>query len=167
MALSNKFGWLLLSTGNKSEVAVGYSTLYGDSCGGLALIGDVSKTMVYQLSQWINQQSEQQLIPTSTLTKPPSAELRPGQLDSDSLPDYDLLDSVLEGYIERHESPKELADKAGCSIDLVEKIISMVDRNEYKRQQLAPCLRVTSKAFGYGRRMPIAQHFDPSIVLKS
>jgi NAD+ synthase (glutamine-hydrolysing) len=160
MALSNKFGWLVLSTGNKSEVAVGYSTLYGDSCGGLAVIADVPKTDVYRLAHSINQRAGRELIPASSITKPPSAELRPGQLDQDSLPPYDVLDRILEGYVEQNLPFEELVAYSAADARTVARVLRMVDRNEYKRQQLPPNLRVTSKAFGYGRRMPIAQHFS-------
>jgi len=157
MALSNKFGYLLLSTGNKSEMAVGYSTLYGDMCGGLAVIADLLKTQVYEVSHWINRQSE--IIPFSTLAKPPSAELRPNQTDQDDLPPYEVLDDILALYIEEQLS---LAAIVGRGFDpaLVRRIITMVDRNEYKRRQAPPCLRITGKAFGLGRRFPIVQKFQ-------
>ncbi|MBN2432340.1 MAG: NAD+ synthase [Acidobacteria bacterium] len=157
MALSNKFGYLLLSTGNKSELAVGYSTLYGDMCGGLAVIADLLKTQVYEVSHWINRQQE--IIPRSTLTKPPSAELRPNQKDQDDLPPYEVLDDILSLYIEEQLS---LAAIVGRGFDpaLVRRIITMVDRNEYKRRQAPPCLRITGKAFGLGRRFPIVQKFQ-------
>jgi NAD+ synthase (glutamine-hydrolysing) len=152
MALSNKFGNILLNTSNKSEMAVGYGTLYGDMNGGLSVLGDVYKTDVYRLAQYIN--SKEEIIPLNIIVKPPSAELRPNQKDSDSLPEYDILDAVLYQYIEMQKSIEEIAilgfDKA-----LVEKIIHMVDFNEYKRYQTPPILRISSKAFGYGRKMPI------------
>jgi len=160
MALSNKHGRLVLNTGNKSEVSVGYCTLYGDMVGGLGVIGDVPKTMVYELARFINRQGE--IIPESTITKPPSAELRPDQKDTDSLPDYDVLDPVLQAYVEEGRGIEEIVG-AGHDRTLVERIIALVDRNEYKRQQAAPVLKVTHKAFGFGRRMPIAcrlQHFN-------
>jgi len=162
MALSNKHGWLVLNTGNKSEVSVGYCTLYGDMVGGLGVIGDVPKTIVYQLARHVNRHD--QVIPESTITKPPSAELRPGQKDTDSLPEYDVLDPILRAYVEEGLGLDEIV-AAGHDRELVEKIVRMVDRNEYKRRQAAPVLKVTSKAFGFGRRMPIAcrlQHFEPA-----
>lgn len=158
MALSNKFGWLLLTTGNKSEVAVGYCTLYGDMCGGLAVISDVPKTMVYQLSRHANARAGREVIPESTLTKPPSAELRPDQRDQDSLPPYDVLDAILQEYIEQEKSASQIVD-LGFDERTVRDVVRMVDRNEYKRQQMAIGLKVTSRAFGIGRRMPIAARF--------
>ena len=156
MAMSNKFGHLLLTTGNKSELAVGYCTIYGDMCGGLAVISDVPKTRIYALAGWLNRDRE--VIPPNTIGKPPSAELRPDQTDQDSLPPYDVLDAILERLVERHWSGDEIiAD--GFDHDTVRRIIRMVDGNEWKRHQAAPGLRVTSKAFGVGRRMPIAQRF--------
>src|SRR5216110_727235 len=159
MALSNKFGHLVLSTGNKSELAVGYCTLYGDMAGGLAVISDVPKLMVYELAAWINR--ERELIPASTIEKPPSAELRPDQKDEDSLPPYDVLDRILKAYIEDLHSPQEIADHYGFDIKLVSDIALLVDRNEYKRKQSAPGLKITSRAFGFGRPFPIAQKFIP------
>jgi NAD+ synthetase len=159
MALSNKFGSMLLSTGNKSELAVGYCTLYGDMAGGLAVISDVPKLMVYELAHWINR--ERELIPASTVEKPPSAELRPNQKDEDSLPPYDVLDRILKAYIEDLRSPQEIADKYGFDLKLVRDIALLVDRNEYKRKQAAPGLKITSRAFGFGRPFPIAQRFIP------
>jgi NAD+ synthase/NAD+ synthase (glutamine-hydrolysing) len=163
MALSNKFGSLVLTTGNKSEIAVGYCTLYGDMCGGLGVISDVPKTMVYRLAHIANaryrSRSLKPPIPTNTLTKPPSAELRPDQKDTDSLPEYDVLDSILQAYIEGYESVAEIARDENIPEDLVRDIVRKVDRNEYKRQQAAPGLRITSKAFGVGRRFPIAHRF--------
>jgi NAD+ synthase (glutamine-hydrolysing) len=152
MALSNKFGYILLNTSNKSEVAVGYGTLYGDMCGGLSVIGDVYKTDVFALARYINRHKE--VIPNNILVKPPSAELRPNQKDSDSLPDYDLLDQVLFQYVEQRKGPKELVEM-GFPKPLVERTLRMVNINEYKRFQTPPILRVSSKAFGMGRRMPI------------
>jgi NAD+ synthetase len=157
MALSNKFGSLVLSTGNKSEMAVGYCTLYGDMAGGLAVISDVPKTVVYELAKFRNRSRE--VIPQSTLTKPPSAELRPNQLDSDSLPPYDILDRILKAYVEDLQSPEEIADHYGFSLDLVRRIAKMVDQNEYKRKQAPPGLKVTTKAFSVGRRFPLAQKY--------
>ena len=159
MALSNKFGSMVLSTGNKSELAVGYCTLYGDMAGGLAIISDVPKLMVYELARWINR--ERELIPASTIDKPPSAELRPDQKDEDSLPPYDVLDRILKAYIEDLHSPQEIADHYGFDVKLVRDIAQLVDRNEYKRKQAAPGLKITSRAFGFGRPFPIAQRFIP------
>ena len=158
MALSNKFGFLLLTTGNKSELAVGYCTLYGDMCGGLAVISDVPKTMVYKLARHFNAKSRRDVIPDSTLTKPPSAELRPDQHDQQSLPDYDSLDTILTHYIEQEASANEII-KLGFDEAVVRDVIRKVDLNEYKRKQAATGLKVTSRAFGVGRRMPIAARF--------
>ncbi len=158
MAMSNKTGALVLTTGNKSELAVGYCTLYGDMCGGLAVISDVPKTLVYTLSRIANRRHNN-AIPENVFVKPPSAELRPDQKDSDSLPEYDILDRILKGYVEEAQSPKEISEELGVEIGLVRDIINKVDRNEYKRQQAAPGLKVTTKAFGIGRRFPIAQRF--------
>ncbi len=158
MALSNKWGSLVLTTGNKSELAVGYCTLYGDMCGGLAVISDVPKTLVYTLSR-VGNRRHPGAIPESVFTKPPSAELRPDQKDSDNLPDYDVLDRILRSYVERDEAPLQIAHEYDLPLALVRGIINKVDRNEYKRQQAAPGLKVTTKAFGIGRRFPIAQRF--------
>ena len=152
MAFSNKFGYILLNTTNKSEAAVGYGTLYGDMCGGLAVLGDVYKTQVFELCKWINRNEE--IIPSNIITKPPSAELRPNQKDSDSLPDYDLLDKLLDQYIEKRQGPKELIAQ-GFEAALVNRVLKMVNSNEWKRHQCPPILRVSPKAFGVGRRMPI------------
>ena len=154
MALSNKFGALVLSTGNKSELGVGYCTLYGDMAGGLAVISDVPKTMVYRLAHYVN--SRRPVIPQASLEKPPSAELRPDQKDSDSLPAYEVLDAILEDYVEDLHSAEQIAVDRGFDLGLVKNVIRMVDRAEYKRQQAAPGLKVSAKAFGYGRRFPIA-----------
>jgi NAD+ synthase/NAD+ synthase (glutamine-hydrolysing) len=159
MALSNKFGSLVLSTGNKSENAVGYCTLYGDMAGGLAVISDVPKLMVYELAHYINRGRE--VIPLSTIEKPPSAELRPHQKDTDSLPPYEILDRILKAYIEEVKSPEEIALETGFALKLVRDIAALVDRNEYKRKQAAPGLKITSRAFGFGRPFPIAQRFIP------
>jgi len=159
MALSNKTGALVLTTGNKSELAVGYCTLYGDMCGGLAVISDVPKTMVYSLSRIANLRNNG-AIPEAVFTKAPSAELRPDQKDSDSLPDYDVLDRILEAYVEHNRTPRQIADELRFPIELVTEIVNKVDRNEYKRQQAAPGLKVTTKAFGIGRRFPIAQRYS-------
>jgi NAD+ synthase (glutamine-hydrolysing) len=158
MALSNKFGALVLSTGNKSELAVGYCTLYGDMAGGLAVINDVSKTLVYRLSRYAN--SRRPVIPNATLEKPPSAELRADQKDTDSLPAYEVLDAILEDYVEDSRSAEEIARSHGFDLALVKDVIRMVERNEYKRQQAAPGIKVSPKAFGYGRRFPIAAKTD-------
>ena len=158
MALSNKFCALVLTTGNKSELGVGYCTLYGDMCGGLAVISDVPKTLVYKLARYVN--SRRPVIPESTLEKPPSAELRPDQKDSDSLPPYKVLDAILEDYIEENRAPEEIAAERGFDLALVRQVAGMVDRNEYKRQQAAPGLKISTKAFGYGRRYPIAAKLD-------
>jgi NAD+ synthetase len=154
MALSNKFGALVLTTGNKSEMAVGYCTLYGDMVGALAVIGDLVKTRVYAISRWINRDRE--IIPAAILEKPPSAELRPGQRDTDSLPPYEVLDPIIEAYVERYETPECIAAKRGFPLELVQQVVHLVERSEYKRQQAAPVLKVTSKSFGMGRRFPIA-----------
>ena len=154
MALSNKRRALLLTTGNKSEIAVGYCTLYGDMVGALAVIGDLIKTRVYAICRWLNR--EREIIPQAILDKPPSAELRPGQKDTDSLPPYEVLDPILEAYVERYETPECIAQKHGFSLDLVQQVVRLVERSEYKRQQAAPVLKVTSKSFGMGRRFPIA-----------
>jgi NAD+ synthase (glutamine-hydrolysing) len=159
MALSNKWGALVLTTGNKSELAVGYCTLYGDMCGGLAVISDVPKTLVYDLSRVANQRHPG-AIPESVFQKPPSAELRPDQKDTDSLPEYEVLDAILRAYVEDYESPQRIAEELHLPVELVRGIINKVDRNEYKRQQAAPGLKVTTKAFGIGRRFPIAQRFS-------
>jgi NAD+ synthase (glutamine-hydrolysing) len=159
MALSNKFGSMVLSTGNKSELSVGYCTLYGDMAGGLAVISDVPKLMVYELARWINRDRE--VVPQSTIDKPPSAELRPDQKDEDSLPPYDVLDRILKAYIEDLHSPQEIAENYGFDLKLVRDIALLVDRNEYKRKQAAPGLKITSRAFGFGRPFPIAQKFIP------
>ena len=156
MALSNKFGALLLTTGNKSEVAVGYCTLYGDMCGGLAIISDVFKTQVYDLCRWINRARE--IIPVNTIEKPPSAELRPGQVDQDSLPPYDVLDAILKGYVEEGLSRRDLVAQ-GFAESVVNDIARKVDLNEYKRKQMAPGLKITPLAFGVGRRIPIVQKY--------
>jgi NAD+ synthase (glutamine-hydrolysing) len=159
MALSNKFGSMVLSTGNKSEVAVGYCTLYGDMAGGLALLSDVPKTMVYALADQINR--ERELIPSASIEKPPSAELRPNQKDVDSLPPYDVLDRILKAYIEEVRTPEEIADHYGFDVTLARSIATRVDRNEYKRRQAPPGLKITSRAFGLGRPFPIVQKFLP------
>ena len=156
MSISNKFGRLLLTTGNKSELAVGYCTIYGDMCGGLAVISDLPKGQVYALARWINRDGE--VIPWNTIDKPPSAELRPDQKDQDTLPEYDTLDAILELLVEQAKSITEVVSK-GFDREIVEWIARRVDLNEWKRQQAAPGIRVTTKAFGVGRRIPIAQRF--------
>jgi NAD+ synthetase len=161
MAYSNKYGHMLLTTGNKSEVAVGYCTLYGDTCGGLAVISDVFKTRVFELARYINKIKGKEIIPEATITKAPSAELRPGQFDQESLPPYDQLDAVLRPYIEDEMSLSRIVEETGQSREFVQKIISRVDNNEYKRKQLAPGLRITKHAFGSGRILPIAQAWRP------
>ena len=154
MSMSNKFGALVLSTGNKSELAVGYCTLYGDMVGGLAVISDVPKTLVYRLSAYVN--SRRKVIPEATIEKPPSAELRPDQKDLDSLPPYDVLDAILEDFVEELCSAEQIARNRHFDLDLVRRVIRMIERSEYKRQQAAPGIKISAKAFGYGRRFPIA-----------
>jgi NAD+ synthase (glutamine-hydrolysing) len=154
MALSNKFGALVLTTGNKSEMAVGYCTLYGDMVGALAVIGDIYKTRVYELAHYANRGSE--IIPESTIEKAPSAELRPGQRDTDSLPPYEILDPILESYVERYLSAEQIAEEQNVEVALVRSVLKLVEQSEYKRQQAAPVLKVTQKSFGTGRRFPIA-----------
>ena len=158
MALSNKFGALVLTTGNKSELAVGYCTLYGDMVGGMAVISDVPKTMVYRLARYVN--SRQPMIPQATLEKPPSAELRPDQTDQDTLPPYEVLDTILEDYIGDLKTPEQIAAERHYDLALVRKVARMIERSEYKRQQAAPGIKITEKAFGMGRRFPIAQKSD-------
>jgi NAD+ synthetase len=154
MALSNKFSALVLTTGNKSEMAVGYCTLYGDMVGALAVIGDLVKTRVYAVCKWLNRDGE--VIPATILEKPPSAELRPDQKDTDSLPPYEVLDPILEAYVERYETPERIARTHGFPLELVQQVVRLVECSEYKRQQAAPVLKVTAKSFGMGRRFPIA-----------
>jgi NAD+ synthetase len=158
MALSNKFGYLLLSTGNKSELAVGYCTLYGDMSGGLAAISDVPKTIVYRIARLINKKKK--MIPERIIQKPPSAELKPDQLDQDDLPPYEILDGILKAYVEDNKAAEEIIE-LGFEPSIVRDIISRVDRNEYKRHQAPPGLTVTTKSFGYGRRYPMAQKYTP------
>ncbi len=157
MAVSNKFGHLVLTTGNKSEMSTGYCTLYGDMVGALAVIGDVWKTRVYDLARHANRDRE--IIPRNTITKPPSAELRPGQMDTDSLPPYEVLDPLLQAYVERYESAEDIAQSQHLPLEKVQQILGLVERSEYKRQQAAPVLKVTPKSFGNGRRFPIAARF--------
>jgi len=156
MALSNKFGYILLNTSNKSEAAVGYGTLYGDMCGGLSVIGDVYKSDVFRLAHYINK--DKKIIPENTINKPPSAELRPNQKDSDSLPDYKILDEILYEYIEKRKGPQELI-KMGFDVAFVKRVLKLVNTNEYKRYQTPPILRISPKAFGIGRRMPIVAKY--------
>ena len=158
MALSNKHGWLVLTTGNKSEVSVGYATLYGDMAGGFAAIKDVPKTLVYDLVRHRNREAGRELVPSSVLDRAPSAELRPDQLDSDSLPDYDLLDRILEAYVEGDKGRDEMV-AAGLPGEIVDEVIRLVDRSEYKRRQAAPGIRITPRAFGRDRRLPITNRF--------
>jgi NAD+ synthase (glutamine-hydrolysing) len=152
MAVANKFGYILLNTSNKSELATGYGTLYGDMAGGLGVLGDVYKMQIYALAEFINKDKE--IIPKNIITKPPSAELRPGQKDTDSLPDYAILDKILYQYIEKRQGPKELV-QLGFDSATVARVLKLVNTNEYKRNQFCPIIRVSSKAFGVGRRMPI------------
>jgi len=159
MSLSNQFGSLVLTTGNKSETAVGYATLYGDTAGGFAVIKDVPKTMVYELAEHINKISGRQIIPADVLTRPPSAELKPDQKDSDSLPNYDLLDKILKGYVEEDKSAQQLVE-SGLPQDVVHNVIRMIDRNEYKRRLSPPGVRITPKAFGKDRRLPITNRYS-------
>jgi NAD+ synthase (glutamine-hydrolysing) len=158
MALSNRFGWLVLTTGNKSEMSVGYATLYGDMAGGFAVLKDVPKQLVYRLVRWRNEDAGRELVPTSVLDRAPSAELRPDQRDEDSLPPYEVLDRILEDYVERDRSPEEIAQN-GIDRDLVEEVIRMVDRAEYKRRQAPPGIKISPKAFGRDRRLPITNRF--------
>lgn len=161
MSLSNQFRSLVLTTGNKSETAVGYATLYGDTAGGFGVIKDVPKTMVYELAEHINKLNDRQIIPADVLNRAPSAELRPGQKDTDALPDYDLLDEILKGYVEESKSAQQLVE-AGLPQDVVRNVIRMVDRNEYKRRLSPPGIRITPKAFGKDRRLPITNRYSPS-----
>jgi NAD+ synthase (glutamine-hydrolysing) len=162
MAFSNKFNHLLLTTGNKSEVAVGYCTLYGDMCGGLAVISDVPKTTVWGLSRWINRREGRDVIPRSSIEKVPSAELRPDQTDQDSLPPYEVLDAILFRYVEEEKGAAEIIAE-GFDVATVTRVVKLIDRSEYKRRQAPPGLKVTSRAFGFGRRMPIAQNYSQAV----
>ena len=155
MALSNKLGYIVLATGNKSELAMGYSTLYGDMVGGLGVIADLTKAQVYSLSQWLNRNKE--IIPAAILSKPPSAELRLDQRDTDSLPPYNIVDEVLQAYVEEHLSPEEISSRHGHELDLVQSLVKRIHQNEYKRRQAPPSLRISQKAFAIGRRFPIVQ----------
>ena len=158
MALSNRHGWLVLTTGNKSEMSVGYATLYGDMAGGFAVIKDVPKGLVYDLVRRRNERAGSELVPASVIDRAPSAELRPDQLDSDSLPPYDLLDRILEAYVERDEGREEMI-AAGMPAVVVDDVIKLVDHSEYKRRQAAPGIRITPRAFGKDRRLPITNRF--------
>lgn len=158
MAVSNKYGPMVVATGNKSEMAAGYATLYGDMAGGYAVLKDVFKTVVFDLARWRNRNGE--MIPQNTIDKPPSAELRPDQKDSDSLPEYDLLDAILERYIEDDMGPDEIIAE-GFDPEIVRWTARLVDRNEYKRRQAAPGVKITTKAFGRDRRLPITNHYQP------
>jgi len=149
----------VLTTGNKSETAVGYATLYGDTAGGFAVIKDVPKTMVYKLAEHVNKAAGRQIIPADVINRPPSAELRPGQKDADTLPDYDLLDKILKGYVEQDKSPRQLVE-SGLPKDVVLRVTRMVDRNEYKRRQSPPGVKITPKAFGKDRRLPITNRYN-------
>ena len=164
MAIANKYGHLLLSTGNKSEMAVGYCTLYGDMNGGLAVIADVPKMRVYSLCQWLNHQSNRQMIPTNILTKPPSAELKPGQVDQDSLPEYAILDDILARFIEQSESPAQII-ASGHDEKIVARVIKLVMQAEFKRRQAPPGLKISDRAFGTGWRMPIAKSGFQEILI--
>lgn len=158
MALSNKFGWLVLSTGNKSEMAAGYTRLYGDMAGGFAVIKDVSKTLLYQLAEYRNRRGPRIVIPQSVLSKPPSAELRPGQVDTDNLPPYVVLDPILQAYVEEEKSVEEIV-ALGFDSSTVQQVIRLVERSEYKRRQGPPGIKITSRAFGKDRRLPIVNHY--------
>jgi NAD+ synthase (glutamine-hydrolysing) len=161
MALSNKFGWMVLTTGNKSEIACGYCTLCGDTAGGFAVIKDVPKTLVYELARYKNSSAGKEIIPRSVIEKEPSAELRPGQRDVDSLPPYEVLDPILEAYLEEHKSVDQIV-MMGFDRQLVHKVITLVDRSEFKRRQLPPGIKITPRAFGKDRRFPITNRFTPT-----
>ena len=158
MALSNKFGWLVLTTGNKSELATGYSTLYGDMAGGFAVIKDVPKTLVYELARYVNHTNGKSVIPQAVINKPPSAELRPNQMDQDSLPPYETLDPILRAYVEEDQSISQIV-KLGFDPEIVRQTINLVDRNEYKRRQGPPGVKITPRNFGRDRRMPIVNRY--------
>ena len=160
MALSNRFGWLVLTTGNKSETAVGYCTLYGDMAGGFAVIKDVPKTLVYELSAHVNQTAGREIIPQSVIVRPPTAELRPDQKDEDSLPPYAVLDPILQAYVEQDKVLDEIAAE-GFDPEVVKEVVRLVDLNEYKRRQAPPGVKITPKAFGRDRRLPITNHYRP------
>ena len=160
MSLSNKFGWMVLTTGNKSEIATGYCTLYGDMAGGFAVIKDVPKTLVYQLARYRNRIAGREIIPQSVIDKPPSAELRPNQLDTDTLPPYEILDPILQAYVEDDRTIDEIA-AMGFDEAFVQRVVKLVDRNEYKRRQAPPGVKITPRAFGRDRRLPIAHRYRP------
>ncbi len=162
MSLSNQIGALVLTTGNKSEVSVGYSTLYGDTAGGFSVIKDVLKTMVYRIAEYINQRAQHEVIPVSVIQRVPTAELRPNQKDSDSLPEYDVLDRIITGYVEQDQSARDLVE-SGLPAGEVERVIRMIDRNEYKRRQSPPGVRITAKAFGKDRRLPITNRYTTTV----
>jgi NAD+ synthase (glutamine-hydrolysing) len=159
MALSNKFGWMVLTTGNKSEMSVGYATLYGDMAGGYAVIKDVLKMLVYELSKWRNTVGESPVIPERCITRPPTAELRPNQKDSDALPEYPILDTILQAYVEDDQAPEEIVASLEMSEKIVQRVVRMVDRAEYKRRQAPLGVRISLRAFGKDRRLPITQKF--------
>ncbi len=158
MAFSNKYGWLVLTTGNKSEISVGYATLYGDMAGGFAVIKDVPKTLVYNLCRWRNSINKDNIIPERVLWKEPTAELKPDQKDSDALPPYPVLDPILKAYIEDDMTFKEIL-KVGCELECTQKVIGMIDRSEYKRRQAPPGIKITGRAFGRDRRFPITNKY--------
>lgn len=158
MALSNKFGYIVLSTGNKSELAMGYTTLYGDTCGGLAVLSDVTKKQIYEIANWINRDKE--IIPQNIIKKAPTAELKPNQKDQDDLPDYAIVDNVLEAYVEEHQSPEHISERFQYDLNLVKSLVRRIHANEYKRRQIPPGLRVSDKAFSIGRRFPIVQRWS-------
>ncbi len=164
MALSNKFGWLVLTTGNKSEMSVGYATLYGDMVGGFAVIKDVPKMLVYELSRWYNEERDSAVIPERSITRAPSAELRPDQKDTDSLPPYEVLDAILKAYVEEDQAPDEIVEVLGLPAEVVQSVARMVDRNEYKRRQAPPGVRITTRAFGKDRRLPITHRFRAEVT---
>jgi NAD+ synthase (glutamine-hydrolysing) len=165
MALSNKFGWLVLTTGNKSEIAVGYCTLYGDTAGGFAVLKDVPKTWVYRLARYLNEKAGREIIPAAIIARAPSAELREDQQDTDSLPPYETLDPILQAYVEEERDIQEIVAE-GFARDIVADVIRMVDRNEYKRRQSPPGIKITPRAFGTERRLPITHRYDPGGELK-
>jgi NAD+ synthase (glutamine-hydrolysing) len=166
MSLSNQLGALVLTTGNKSEVSVGYSTLYGDTAGGFSVIKDLTKTMVYELAAHVNRLAGREVIPADVIRRIPTAELRPNQKDTDTLPEYDLLDRIIAGYVEQDLSPCELVE-SGLPADVVERVVRMIDRNEYKRRQSPPGVRITPKAFGKDRRLPITNHYRATAAKKA
>jgi NAD+ synthase (glutamine-hydrolysing) len=158
MALSNRFGWLVLTTGNKSEMATGYATLYGDMAGGFAVLKDVFKTLAYELAQWRNMQGDHPIIPLATIEKPPSAELRPDQLDTDSLPPYAVMDPILRAYVEEDRAFEEIV-ALGFEPDVVQRVLGLVDKSEYKRRQAPPGIKITTRAFGRDRRLPLTSAY--------